>query len=843
MGLFTSWFRAKWKHPDAEVRLQAVQGMDEGDQKLLAGIAERDDDPRVRALAAGKVTDIQHLQPLAERGDDAVKRIARERLSGAADRLLRAGTWAQAGPMLGRVTDAKSLADLTLHASDREIRSQAFAKLLASGAGLGLLETIAVQDPHGDLGRQVIERLERRSLKDVARKAKAAPVREAAAARLTALDSEERKPSGERRRQERLADLRPLVERAVRLAVATDWARVAVDLERLEGDVAAVHGRYADLAVDPEADQLSGRINRAIRDTIARRSEAEAQAEQARAARQALIDEASSGDASPERAVDLARRWGQLALWPGEAAEALGRTFQSAIERHRPVAAGATTVVGETAAPAVAALPDLAPAVSERLAALLTEAEALATAGNRHEAKFRYQVLHKELDTLLSGVPLAHPAGRAAKDRFTAAFLTYKDRGRAERAERDQRRAAQIARAEELIAEAIRLAADPAAEADVAARVLTLKNLQAEFRSCLAGQRPDAAGALRERMQPAMDAAWLPLKSYQEAEDWNRFQQLAKADELTHTVEALAQTEDPTLVLRGLKQAQAAWRNLGPLPRAKSKTAWEAFKAACDVQYARLKPWFAEQDAARAENLTRKQALLTEAEALAADAGKTVGLVGSPADLQAKRQATERMKALQENWKEIGPVPRENDDEIWRRWRAVGDTFWKAHKAELAIRDQSHGENLTKKQALIAAAEQLAETAERAKATGIVTSHDIIRRIKDLQAQWKDIGHVPRDQVEPIWQAWKAVLDRCWATVKDHTDAIAGERAANQAKKEALIAEAETIAAGENARWFKEDVKALIRQWRDIGPIDRDKADELELRFRTTCDKVLKAEG
>jgi predicted Rdx family selenoprotein len=159
------------------------------------------------------------------------------------------------------------------------------------------------------------------------------------------------------------------------------------------------------------------------------------------------------------------------------------------------------------------------------------------------------------------------------------------------------------------------------------------------------------------------------------------------------------------------------------------------------------------------------------------------------------------------------------------------------------VRDQAQAGNQARKEALIAQALQLADTAERAKATGIVTSHDIIRRIKDLQAQWKDIGHVPRDQVEPTWQQWKAALDRCWATVKDHTDAIAAERAANQAKKEALIAEAETIAAGENARWFKEDIKSLIKQWRDVGPCDRAIADELEVRFRSTCDRVLKLDG
>jgi predicted Rdx family selenoprotein len=821
MGLFTSWFRAKWQHPDADVRLAAVRGMGAGDDVRLAGIALRDTDARVRAVAAGLIGDADQLTALVAQGDDAVRRIARERLSGIADQALRGGTWAKAGRFLDRVADTSSLTDLALRAADAEVRRQAFARLLALDAP-GAHETMAMQDEGGELGVQVLTKLARRQVKHVAKKAKHARVRAAATALLAQRDAEDAAPSEAARLARLRSELAPLADRALRIAVTSDLDRAAVDLAQVEAAVAALTNDGAP--TDDAIAQTLARIHRAAAEFRQRAAAAASARAEADAARAAILAEARAGVADADTARALQAR---LAAVAGGDAAGAGATLDALL---------APVLAPTTSAAASRAPEPLSAETVAQLDALATQATALISGEDHRDARWRFQLLHKQLDTLGRGAVASHPDFVAARDRFTQAFLAFKERGRAERAARDERRGAQVAAAEALIAE---VSAPVPADTEPRTRVEELKRIGVAFRSALAGLRSDQAGPLRERMRPLLDAAWAPLKSFQEAEDWERFQHLAKADEIIAGVEALAAVEDPALVLRGLKEAQAAWKRTGPLPRAKAATTWERFKAVQDAQYTRLKPWFAEQDTVRQEHLAAKQAVLTDAEALAAGAGKAVGLPGSPADVQARQQAVQRMKELQERWKQIGPVPREHDDAIWGRWRAAGDTFWKAHKADLAARDQSHTTNLAAKESLIVQAVTLAETAERAKAAGLMTSVDIIRRIKDLMSGWKDIGHVPRDQVETQWRRWREALDRCWATVKDHTDAIAAERAANKAKKEALIAEAVAIAGTDNARWFKEDVRALQRQWRDIGPVDRADADDLELRFRTSCGKVL----
>ena len=113
-----------------------------------------------------------------------------------------------------------------------------------------------------------------------------------------------------------------------------------------------------------------------------------------------------------------------------------------------------------------------------------------------------------------------------------------------------------------------------------------------------------------------------------------------------------------------------------------------------------------------------------------------------------------------------------------------------------------------------------------------------LREVKDLQAKWKLIGHVPREQVEAIWSRFRTACDRVYATLKDHLAGLEKERQDNLAKKQALITEAEEILAHENARWFKDEIKDLQRRWREIGHVPREQMDAVGGRFKELCDRI-----
>lgn len=831
---FLGWRKPKWKQADADVRLAGIDELTWEHQGVFAQLAAQDPDARVRAAAARRVNEQARLEGLLTSTDAEVVRIARERLSTVAVKLARERSLAACQALLTTISDQKSLAELTLEAKDHGVRRAAFDRLLKQDEiSPAMLALVAVQDASGTFAAEAVARLDKRNLlKDVARKAKSDAVRNAATARIQSLETEAAKPSPEQSRKARRKALEPLVGDAARWSLSVDFSKAAGEIDALIARRDAILAQYAGFALDDEAKAAVDRIDRAQRDLARRRDEAQAQHAAAIAAHEALLAELASmapvdvADAAAHRA-RLETRWRALPDLAGAERQAFATRFANELTRLHPGALAESP----TSAPAPVVIPQ---AVLDELETLVSEAEALTVSDRRLDARDRYRVLHKRWHQLVADLPMNH----ALRTRFLDAYARFKDAGRAARAERDERTKERLAELGRLASEAEALAANPPTEQERQARFAQLKDLQQRWKS-VGAVRPDQVAAVRERFRAACDTAFAPLKALIEAEDWARFANLGNAETLIAEVEALAVVDDLALVANTIKRIQAGWKNLGPLPGDRREATWQRFKAACDVVYARLKPYYAELDAQRLANLERKRALLTEVEAIANAA--PIGLAGSPADLMAKRTNAERMKALQQEWKTVGPVPREHDQELWTRFRAAGDAFFGKHRADIDARHQEYLTNLNLKQALCVAAEDLAKDCE-ALAAGeearVRTDAERLREVKDIQAKWKLIGHVPRDQVEAIWSRFRTACDRVYATLKSHLDALEQERQANLAKKQALITEAEEILAHENARWFKDEIKDLQRRWREIGHVPREQMDVIGGRFKELCDRI-----
>ena len=831
---FLGWRKPKWKHADANVRLAAINELTWEHQGIFAQLAAGDHDARIRATAARRVNEQGRLESLLTSSDAEVVRIARERLSTVAVKLARERSLAACQALLTTIIDQKSLAELTLEAKDPGVRRAAFDRLLAqSEISPAMLALIAVQDASGTFANAAVARMDKRNLlKDVARKAKSEPVRQAATARILVLDAEAAKPSAEQNRKARRKALEPLVADAARWSLSNDFAKAFTEIEALFAKRSAVLAPYADVPLDDEAKASVDRIDRAQRDLTRRRDEVQAQHAAAVAAHESLLAELliatpMMGDDASARRVRLEARWQSLPKLVDAERRAFAVRFASELARLHPHAVVETTAF----APVPVEIPE---AVLAELETLVSEAEALATSDRRLDARDRYRVLHKRWNYLIIDLPQGH----ALRMRFLDAYARFKDAGRAARTERDELTKQRLAELDKIAVEAEALASNPPTEQERQTRFAHLKDLQARWKS-VGAVRPDQVAAVRSRFRAACDTAFAPLKALIEAEDWARFANLGNAESLIAEIDALSVVEDLAVVANAIKHIQAGWKNLGPLPGDRREATWQRFKVACDVVYERLKPFFAELDAQRLANLERKRALLAEAEAIANAA--PIGLAGSPADLMAKRTNADRMKALQQEWKIAGPVPREHDQDLWTRFRAAGDTFFGKHRAEIDVRHQEYTTNLSLKEALCVAAEGLAKDCE-ALAAGeearVRTDVERLREVKDIQAKWKLIGHVPRDHVEAIWSRFRTACDRVYATLKSHLDGLEKERQENLAKKQALITEAEEILAHENARWFKDEIKELQRKWREIGHVPREQMDVVGGRFKDLCDRI-----
>ena len=223
----------------------------------------------------------------------------------------------------------------------------------------------------------------------------------------------------------------------------------------------------------------------------------------------------------------------------------------------------------------------------------------------------------------------------------------------------------------------------------------------------------------------------------------------------------------------------------------------------------------AEAKAATADAIAEREALVAEAEALAAQ---------DPAKAQWK-QVTTQLDALFARWQAAqkdGPrLPKNESNELWKRFRAARTTIETHRKAFFAELDGVHKEARSRKQELVDRAEALAP-----KGTAAIPDY---RRLLD---EWKLAGRAGKRADDALWERFKAAGDVLYAA-KAEVDAKENEEfAGNLTLKLELLDEAEKILAETDREKAKSALLGIQRKWDAIGKVPRDSVRPVEDRLR-----------
>lgn len=182
---------------------------------------------------------------------------------------------------------------------------------------------------------------------------------------------------------------------------------------------------------------------------------------------------------------------------------------------------------------------------------------------------------------------------------------------------------------------------------------------------------------------------------------------------------------------------------------------------------------------------------------------------------------------IQERWKQAAEAPRTQAQALWHRYRQAADPIQAKVREFFAERVEEWKANLDRKLALIARADVLAQS------TDWIRTAD---ELKKLQAEWQQIGPVPRQDTRPTWKRFRESCD----TFFTRRNADLAERkeawAANLAKKEALCARAEELASSTDWDRFASEIRRLQSEWKTVGPVRRNKSEAMWQRFRAACD-------
>lgn len=221
-------------------------------------------------------------------------------------------------------------------------------------------------------------------------------------------------------------------------------------------------------------------------------------------------------------------------------------------------------------------------------------------------------------------------------------------------------------------------------------------------------------------------------------------------------IETTGKKNDWEALTKQVIEYQNQWRTIGYAPQKQNAAIFERFRQACDQFFTRKAEYFKSLKEGQIENLEKKKALVQKAQEMSTSTDW--------------RAATEAFVALQKEWKATGPVPRKYSDQLWKEFTAACDAFFDAKKQANSGERDVQKQNLQKKQELTAQLQAMLD------AEGDVS----IDQVKELQAQWNAVGHVPFKEKDNCYTQYRQVCDKLYERSRN---ARIQERTANRFQK------------------------------------------------------------
>ena len=329
-------------------------------------------------------------------------------------------------------------------------------------------------------------------------------------------------------------------------------------------------------------------------------------------------------------------------------------------------------------------------------------------------------------------------------------------------------------------------------ESDVISAFHQLQKLHQEYR-----ETGPVAKELREEIWARFKAASTVInKRHQQHFEELRSKEeenLAKKTALCEKVEEIAKEEIKNAgewdkKTKEIIAIQAEWKTIGFAPQKMNVKIFERFRAACDDFFGHKAEFFKDLKQRFAENAEKKKALVEQAQALQ--------------DSTDWKATSDKLVALQKEWKTIGMVPKKLGDKLWSDFLTACNHFFDARNNANAGTRTEERANLEKKREIIGQLKALADNAEE----------NIQEKVRELVDQYNAVGHVPFKEKDNVYKEYHGILDRLYkelnittarrrldkfrsnlkSVAEKGTDALDNERARLMRRYESLKQEVQT---------------------------------------------------
>ncbi len=298
-----------------------------------------------------------------------------------------------------------------------------------------------------------------------------------------------------------------------------------------------------------------------------------------------------------------------------------------------------------------------------------------------------------------------------------------------------------------------------------------------------------------------------------------KHENLAKRQGILEELRMLMETQDTfEITFRKFKELQRQWFAAGIVPQQNLKDLWDSYNYFVEKfnDYVRINRDLRTLDLKK--NLELKVQLCERTEELDTEPNIV--------------QAFKNLQKFHTRWREIGPVPRDNRDEIWDRFKLATSVINRKHQEyHSRLKDSLH-ENLEKKEALCLQVETLGQEAYKSHSEWAAKTQVVL----EIQKAWKTIGYAPKKDNNAIYARFRKACDLFFGTKANFYSMAYDQQKGNLKLKNDIVERAESLRESQDWKATTTELIKLQKQWKEIGPVPRRDSDKLWKRFRAACD-------
>jgi len=305
---------------------------------------------------------------------------------------------------------------------------------------------------------------------------------------------------------------------------------------------------------------------------------------------------------------------------------------------------------------------------------------------------------------------------------------------------------------------------------------------------------------------------------------------LEKKKALLVKLKEVVEAKDPQRIDE-VRSIQEEWKQIGQVPKANLDDLYNEYRGLLDQFYELRSMHLELLDYDRKINLQEKERLIEEAKV------SLIPLEEEREDPDVWRDKMDLLSELQQQWKSIGHVPREEMDRINGDYRAIIDQFFEIRQEFRDKLDEMRQVNADQKVALLEKMEAFREfEADRPRAW-----NDANRTFREYQEAYKAIGQAPQSVNGELWAKYRDICNAFYGRKAEFFKKFDELRQVNLDQKKALVERAEELAKGGDWERTAKELKRLQREWKKIGPVPERHSNKLWNRFREACDAFFEA--